>query len=1325
MAAKRKKKKKPAHLDPNEVLSGRVAVTALELVRLIHRINPTDKESSPAKISERYRLKARLQSLLIKKFSRSLFIEQSDPEQPQLIGIKLIHFDEDACHALLHELDSEAASWVRRQIDERPGSSEESPAEKSATTGTARPPADPLREMTVISANPGDNAGKQAEEYSPEKLLKLGHQAIEEYDYEAAEAYFYRAFIAAPNNVEIALNLLEFLIDYLAAYEKVLDYSAMLPARLRKDERVRILRARALARRGKIDEALECLGGTAHCDAAKVYLLGARYFLKKGRIEPATRLLGLLKSFEKAELQLETARLEKDIHQLRIKNLEPLEQEMIAAQQQGMSEKAAQLAQKLLAKWPENKNARQIRHDFSRQRKAAEKSRLLQRADKARSKGDFTLEIEVLKKILAVDKDDKILAQRLAEAENAAEKKREESKINNILKLLDEGEERKACVHYTELNHRLRQRLRDETKNPRFYQLEQIIATQPTLKAEKVVEALLVFGQCRKMLTRGTDPQSIILRLQDHDKILRYLPEAAELIRQAEMISQKLKATRAETFLHQADRQLARENLREARALVEFIEVEALGKDDKKLYKSITAELTHLEEIQRLKEKYSSADNAENHLAARDLARRLALKEPSEATLWRERAALHSTMIKVEWSFVECDVKDLPCGYDLGARKRDSTECCNCLMADGRRLVCVSGYGKWLFVGILRLDRRAFSKAIVLRTPEELSFPEITLANDLIWIKGHSGKAVELSLDPPEILSWHDFTDLLENDDIIEDVRLFPKSEYMWIGVRGRKRRSDDIYKIIKLKQHREERQIKMPRFPITISKDDHFQVVAPGSDFGTAPQTIQIYSEQGRIVGSLPLTPGKIVHAATAHPNKTGYIVLSYLDIIGFDPALESNIDDNNEDNNGDDFDENNFQLTMEVLPGGKGKHTSVQIENSHGEMNHGVYSLPRAGLAFVYCNDNGGINNYQLLTFKFSENQYTRLHQVSAPQGLLFATDESNNTIVAINPLKESVQTVVLGENPPQFMMEPANNFVFGDDLPSLINTLTCGEPTGPIKAEALALTMRLKRSTIIEIVTMIEANKINGDKSPGEINALILALEKMAYFDLARNLDSWFKEKYPDYPRNKMALAAQAIQNNEWQKAVSLLERIDNTDLDEGTACHICHLLGIGLFASGEVEKALRVWEKGASLENGHCKLEVLIIYAQFASMSPEERREFEAENKIFTTLDIYENVDARLRDEDWLAAITIMENYTIASLGDLQILARLSEAYLHYEVNTGEGRWVGKVMVLAKFLKHSSDKIYRKNQILPPYIGTWPETRIQEVARKAARWLDEAG
>ena len=84
MARKRKKKKKKrTQLDPYEVLEGKVPVTALELIRLIHRVNPTNTEVDVNKASERYRVKVRLQSLLIRKFKESLHVEIPDPQNPR------------------------------------------------------------------------------------------------------------------------------------------------------------------------------------------------------------------------------------------------------------------------------------------------------------------------------------------------------------------------------------------------------------------------------------------------------------------------------------------------------------------------------------------------------------------------------------------------------------------------------------------------------------------------------------------------------------------------------------------------------------------------------------------------------------------------------------------------------------------------------------------------------------------------------------------------------------------------------------------------------------------------------------------------------------------------------------------------------------------------------------------------------------------------------------------------------------------------------------------------------------------------------------------
>src|SRR5262249_13243330 len=59
-------------LDPEDVLAGRVKVGAAELLDLIHRVNPTGRELGAREAEVRYAQKARLQSLLIRRFGPEL-----------------------------------------------------------------------------------------------------------------------------------------------------------------------------------------------------------------------------------------------------------------------------------------------------------------------------------------------------------------------------------------------------------------------------------------------------------------------------------------------------------------------------------------------------------------------------------------------------------------------------------------------------------------------------------------------------------------------------------------------------------------------------------------------------------------------------------------------------------------------------------------------------------------------------------------------------------------------------------------------------------------------------------------------------------------------------------------------------------------------------------------------------------------------------------------------------------------------------------------------------------------------------------------------------
>jgi len=1325
MAAKRKKKKKKGHYaEPEDILAGRTAITPLELVRLIHRINPTDRKFSADKTSEQYRLKASLQSLLIKKYSDSLIIEQPDPGQPRLIGIKLKHFSEDACHTLLHELESEARSWVQGQIDKGLASSTGNASKKPTNDETAKPAGDLPGTVTAPAEHDRD-AGRQRKDRNPNDLLNLGHKALEQYDYDKAEEYYSRAFRANPDNHETAIVLFEFLLDHLAAYEKVLEYSQFLSSRSSKEERIKILRARALARCGMIDEALDCLGRASHPEAGKVYLLAARHFLENGDLEHAARLQSFLESLKDVDLLLETERLKNDIHQLRIKNLLPIEQEMIAAQRQGKEEKAARLAEKLLFEWPENKIARRIRHDFTEQQKTAEKSRLLERADQARSKGEFFREIEILKKALSIDKNDHLITQRLARTEKDASLKREEGKIKRILNLLEEGKEKEACTDYADLNHKLRQRLLTETGHRRFNQIERIITEQPTLKPEKIVDAALALAECRELLARGNDPQTIIQKLRKHEKILQSLPEFLGLLQQAKNMAAEIKTARTASLLRQAARILTQKEPRTARPIIDRIKTEDLDDQGRKLYAALTGKLKHHEKIHRLSQKYEAEDQAENHLAARDLARRLAVIIPAEARLWRKKAALHNEILEAEWSVVECDPKNLPPGYHLAKPNIFNINHHNCLMPDERHLILVTGFGRWLLVSVFDLDRQTFNKTIILQPPKEITFPETTLTNRTVWINGITPVALALTLEPFEILFWDDFSDLFNDNDIIENTLLFPKTEHIWIGVRNQKKGGDDLYHIVRLNQHRIERRIKLPTIPLTVNQEGCMQVVVPPYDQAAVSQPIQIYSTRGRIEGSLPIVPGKIVDAITMHPNGNDYILLSFFDSL--DAPIMEKIDNPDftaeEDKKIDDNDvEDNYALTMEVLPETEKRSPAVRFADSHGELVHGIYSLPKKRLVFVYygCRHN---RDHKLVAFRFSGNHHEQLYEVDAPPALNLVTNETNRKIIAINYHKNGIQAVDLNETKPVFIIENTDILIFGRDLPIINDIMTCGEPTSPIKVKSMATAMLLRNSSIIEIIAMIETTKMEAKEDHEEIIALIQALKMTAYFSLANELQTWFKNKHPDHPRNLMDRADEAIKENRWQEVVSLLEGVAITDLDDGTACHICHLLGLAQFTLGEVDKAMETWKKGEARGRGNCELEPLIAYAELASMSTEERLVYRSDNELFTSLDIYERVDACLRDRDWLTTITIMENYNITSLTDLQILARLSEAYLHYPVKTGEGRWLGKVMVLANFINCFEDEISSRYPLLPPYIETWSHTRIQEIADRAEQWLEQ--
>lgn len=283
-------------------------------------------------------------------------------------------------------------------------------------------------------------------------------------------------------------------------------------------------------------------------------------------------------------------------------------------------------------------------------------------------------------------------------------------------------------------------------------------------------------------------------------------------------------------------------------------------------------------------------------------------------------------------------------------------------------------------------------------------------------------------------------------------------------------------------------------------------------------------------------------------------------------------------------------------------------------------------------------------------------------------------------------------------------------------------CGAPTGIFYATALAFMTQMRDCSPEERLKTIHKMKQTHDNNPDDVAAYIYALERMLQLDEAKAMKMWMREHYPNHNRVLIDLAAEAADEQKWPEVISLLEGISRSVLDEGTACHICHLLGMGHFIQGDVKTAQIILEEGSTYE-GDCDLEPYITYAWLSLLSANKRKQYIRKNEIQKRLHFFETVDAHLANKKWHEAIEAIEkNDDVKSL-DLQILARLTESYLHQNFIHGEMRWFYKVIVLANYCEKHQDASFRKNQVLPPYIEMWSDSRLADLATQAAQWLED--
>ena len=1300
----KKNSKKLSDRECTDVLKERISVTMNELLRMIHRINPTGEKLNPERTSERYRVKAQLQSLLIRRFKDHLTVVQPDPEQPNLVGLQLSSFfDDDACHATIDELDPDARAWVQERLadslltnpDEgfEPGLNQSHPETKAAP-------------------RIGDDA------YCMNDTLALGRKALTEFDYEACELHGRAALGMAGDDPFPAVLLLELYVDHIADYEKALDLANSLPTRVQSDETVEAYLILALARSGRIDEAVEHARRTVTPKPPEVYFLAAEHYVGQDDIDRASSCLNELESIDPGEFRSNAAQLRQRIQAIRAKRLEPDERKMLDDLKEGRIKEALKLADSILAVLPANKAAQRVLNEIKIRQREEKICRLLSAADDARYCSDFVLEADLLKRAIAegvdTDADAGALQERLEVAKNKARARESEAGIQRVVDLFTAGNRKEALAQYHGLAEPERCQVRERTQDAHFAWLDLIAFPRPIGKLEVLVEAVLILGKSKKALDLGKDLAQIVKDLQAHSQILDFIPEATELLQRLETLVRESRAKAAKVALEDAVRFLEMGNLCQARAALDLIQPASLPDVERPVFETCNGKLMDLEINAKLKQKYGQARERGNYLAARGLARELAASAAHDSTEeWMNRVNECDSAIKKEWFLVNFDCGDLPLFFaTIGASGFGQNES-GCLLSDRSTLVFGTSHDRWVFLRFFSLAEQAFKRVVLLRTPHPMSLERISPVGNTLWLVGERGDTLEVGLEPLQIHSWQEAASFVSSEKVIEDVWLFPKSRLLWFQLSSGGAKLDFSNVVMDLDRQRVSKLKGFLGFPMVVNARGRFLIGF--QKYGD--RELKLFSEQGKFLWSFDLSRGQSVHSISMHPNGKDFLILP------FRPKEfwgETTIDSLRSAPN----------MCLEIRPERGNTYPPVLIEDSDGEADHSVFTSFDSGVVFVRFMESILADSKTILAaFKDVGGRFELLFRIPIPERTLFFCDEFSNVFVATKIRSDKFNAIFLNESSPDLQGDRTDSSkkVFpelrGDFLPCYFLPRNS---TFVSKYEDFILNAEPKRADEI-----FREMKTPGSHSPDEIDSFRWALYWSSSYDRANELKEFLGANYPDHPCVRQDSASQAAHDENWEEVVRLLEGfLPDDEEEEDNICHLYHLLGIAFFRMGNIEKALSAWEEGKLYGEDPCNLCDCIEFAQLAlGKTNEGVKDDEAragagagvEDAMQKAFKHCEAIEDALAHERWRDVVETIWKMDAISIGNFQIQARLSYALLKQISIPRTLEWFFKAVSLGNYCQMTDNKITVKPPVFPPRFKIWSESRLNDVAMQAKQWL----
>ena len=1265
--SRRRSKPGRHRLDPIEVIEGRTPVSLDELFRLVHEVNPTGQALSEPERKRRYAFKARLQSLLVLRFADHVEAV-ADPQNPAVVSIQRRGLAGDACHAILDELEPEARSLVRRQLDERAHSVETPVPATSRGRGTPAPPERP--------DEPGDNA---------EQLVRQATHALEAFDFETAQDRLHAALALSGGASSAALPLVELLVDHLGADGEALDVERRLSPEAAAHPGVRAKLALAAARLSQSDRALRLLKGLAPTASTDAWAALARASLREQDEHAAEHWIRQLREHVPAHPDL--PRLARDVEASRASRMGPLEASLERDFAAGQVDRIEDRARAILAEWPESAVARRVLRESSERRRRQECEEAIESARRALLAGDLAGARRSLERAASLGGSDEDLLRRLDQAEEEARGRADADRVAAVLGGLRGPTRREAMLAYLSLPPPLRRRVREGEELALLESLDQLAPPHSAVRPEAAVDAVLAFEDAERLLAAG-DPQAALARLAGHEKELRHLHQVRELTSRAEREAAQARGSHAAALLAAAEEAAGRSAPEEATRLLAACERRVLSATDQARAEALSARLDEAVSTRQLEARWNVARAAGDLLAAREAAS-LILKRASaeEAARWQAELEGLRAAIRQQWRQRTFDNP----GPDLDLRdvtpSHFTEDAAVWLTEDGAHLVLCDAHGPWVFVRVVDLAAERVVRALAMRAPESLgSHLGHAVDGETLWVVGERGHFLRLSMGDWEVVQFRSLREILPEGLLLERAVPLPGSAFLW--AHSRIPNEGNNLCVVDIDAWRVRRQVSGEGWICPVLGAQAPQMVCPR----LLEPGARLHSATGRPVGDLPVR--RWVLGSAVHPGGSGLLLL-----VGEEGGEEP----------GDDL------ALLEVGDAGCGQ--LLTLPEGHPDTAHTVATALRDRLAYALVSsfDSGRT----LVAVRATRAGLRRAYSRSVADTALLVQDARSQRVALLQPTPRGIEGVLLGARPPE---EGQSDLV--EDravLPSVNPPFICGWPAGAPRTKSHVLVVELERRDPRERRDFVRSYRHRHESDPQELLALLLALRQIpGEHETAEGLSSWLAERFPDDPATVLIRAGGCAETRQWAELRRIVGAADLRRLDDGTAQHLHHLLGIARLHAGDRQGALAAWRAGMR-RLGACQLEECLPLAIPLPARLQPKHWGPGQPVVRQLMGAVHVADQALARGDVEGALAAIDRPVVWRASELQSSARLAEAHLR---SVRASSWFHAALALARFLSlHAGDSFSRWRE-LPFPEATWEPSRLDELSRRCSAWLERA-